>query len=96
VTVECLPSGVVVAGREVKITVETERVIAIEGGPRSQAVCPHCGKQVWMVSAEDAAVLAGVSVRTVHRWTRTAEIHMVETSDGLLLSCCTARPETER
>jgi len=40
-----------------------------------------------MLRPEEAALTAGVSVRTVSRWVEAKTIHFNETTDGLLLIC---------
>jgi len=40
-----------------------------------------------MVSADEAAVIARVSPRTIYRWIEAGEIHFEESSEGLMLIC---------
>lgn len=42
---------------------------------------------VKMVTPEAAAVVAGVSTRTVYRWVEAGKIHFAETPAGLVLVC---------
>src|SRR4051812_21381254 len=41
---------------------------------------------VMLVTAEDAAVMAGVSVRTIRRWIQHGHLVAVESEDGKLVS----------
>lgn len=49
--------------------------------------CEPCGGQVRMVTADVAAILSGVSPRSIYRRVETGEVHYTETPDGLLLIC---------
>jgi excisionase family DNA binding protein len=40
-----------------------------------------------MVTVDDAATIAGVSARTIYRWTDAEKLHFTETSEGRLLIC---------
>lgn len=40
-----------------------------------------------MVKPEQAAVIAGVTVRVVNSWVESDLVHFLETSEGLLLVC---------
>jgi DNA-binding transcriptional MerR regulator len=40
-----------------------------------------------MLSIDDAAILAGVSSRTIFRWAEAGIVHSTETPEGLLLIC---------
>ena len=67
-------------------TIETHQVVIVrrpEGAADSW--CPSCLKQVQMVSLEEAALLAGVSLRDICRRVGDGDIHMVETTCGALV-----------
>jgi hypothetical protein len=51
------------------------------------AWCEGCSGQATMISAEQAAVLAGVRSRTLHRWAHARAIHFTESPEGRLLIC---------
>jgi len=40
-----------------------------------------------MATAEQAALLAGVSTRQLYRWVEASKLHFTETPEGLLLVC---------
>jgi excisionase family DNA binding protein len=40
-----------------------------------------------MVTAEEAAAVAGVTRRTIYRWVEAQSVHFAETPDGALLIC---------
>lgn len=40
-----------------------------------------------MLSADEAAVITGVSPRIIYRWIEAGEIHFIETSDSSILIC---------
>ena len=75
-------------GKRIEITVETDEVWVIRRpGRLVRAWCPTCGRQVGMVTPDEAAVVAGVSWRTMARWVEAEKVHFTETPDGLLLVC---------
>jgi len=52
--------------------------------------CTACDRNVQFVSAETAARVARVSVRTIYRRIEEGLLHFTETHDGLLLVCSTS------
>jgi len=75
--------------KRTEITVEIEEVIRAFGNSSrtSSAWCPSCGREVTMVTPQQAAAIVKVSVRTINRWVEAGAVHFVETPDGLLLLC---------
>jgi hypothetical protein len=74
--------------RRVEITVERDEVLVIRNPGRRRLVhCPVCAETVRMITAEEAAILAGVSTRTISCWLESGRIHHTETAEGLLLVC---------
>ena len=74
--------------RRIEITVETDQVLLISKPGRSApAWCGECNRRVRMATAEQAALLAGVSVRQIYRWVEAGKLHFTETPEGLLLVC---------
>ena len=71
-----------------EITIETERVLIIKQRKGSVLTwCPLCARQVPMVKVDEAAVLCGVSARTIYRWVESERVHFAETPQGGLLIC---------
>jgi excisionase family DNA binding protein len=74
--------------RRIEITIEAERsVIFRKKRNNAQARCAHCAAQVRMLTPEEAALVAGVSQRTINRWVEAGKLHFTETPEGLLLIC---------
>ena len=74
--------------RRAEIVIEAERTIIYT--TRHQALiqwCPLCKAEVEMVTAFEAAKLAGVSSYTIYRWAEGYEIHSGVTPQGVLLVC---------
>jgi hypothetical protein len=81
--------------RRTEITVETDRVLVIRRRSRAaQAWCAGCARQVQMLTPDEAAVVAAVSVRTINRRVEAEKVHFAETPDGLLLICLNSLPES--
>ena len=49
--------------------------------------CEGCGREVRMVSPEQAALITGVSSRTIYRWLENDSLHFLEMASGLSLIC---------
>jgi hypothetical protein len=74
--------------RKTNVTVETHQLIIVRGGARlTKEWCTPCGRQAGMVTAGEAAVMGGVSLRTICRRVDLGELHFKETADGLLFIC---------
>ena len=74
--------------KRTEISIETHRVLVISRLRKSApAWCFSCRAQVNMVMPDEAAVLAGVSSRTIYRWIEAEKLHFTETPDGLLRIC---------
>jgi len=74
--------------RRIAVTVE-KREISISGNPagREQAHCEHCGREVSMLPAALAAVLARVPERSVYQWVEAGKVHFLERPNGAILIC---------
>lgn len=74
--------------RTTKITVETERLFVINSGGREvEGFCDACGEQVRMIRSEWAALLAGLSLRSICYRIETGKLHFTESPQGLLYIC---------
>ncbi len=70
------------------ITVETDRVVLINGLPPSPLMwCAACAAEVRMVTVDQAAALAHISSRMIYRLVEDARIHFTETPEGRLFIC---------
>ena len=74
--------------RRIEITVETQRVTLVNRrSVAATAWCERCGARSLLVSAEEAARLAGVTAREIFRRVETDALHFAETPEGELLVC---------
>lgn len=74
--------------RTTVITIEMHRLTVVR--PRRPSVlawCERCGRQVRMVTPEQAAALAGTRPRAIYRRVESGDLHFVETGAGALLIC---------
>lgn len=70
-------------------TIEMHQIVTIRRlTGATLAWCPVCVKEVEVVSLEEAALLAGVSLRDICRRVGADHLHFVDTSDGGLI--CTS------
>ena len=73
--------------RRIEITIERQRVTFIRRKGSASGWCASCGQQVWMVTPEEAALLAGLAARTIYRRVEGGSVHFTESADGSLLIC---------
>ena len=74
--------------RRTTVTVELSEVLVIrKPGGSVLAWCPGCVAETVMLRPEAAAVLTGLSTRTIYRGVEAGRVHFAETSEGSLLVC---------
>jgi hypothetical protein len=75
--------------RRIEITVERRRLIVQSGRSVSgtAAWCAACGGRVRMLSPDEAALVAGITLRTIFRRVEGGQVHFTETAEGQLLIC---------
>jgi len=73
--------------KRTKITIEMTRVVEIGRPQRVVAWCADCGVRAEWVTVDEAALLAGVSSRTIFRRAEAERLHSTETTEGLLFIC---------
>lgn len=59
---------------------------------RLRPVCPLCDEAPPLVTPDEAALIAGVSLRHVFRWVETALVHFSETPAGQIYVCANSLP----
>jgi excisionase family DNA binding protein len=81
--------------RTTEIEMEIQELSLVRGSKPVTAWCPGCARESVMSSPEEAARLAGVSVRAIYRWVEAGAIHFTETREGVTLICVASstRPE---
>jgi hypothetical protein len=85
-----------------KIKIETRvemREVWIIAKPRRSAtvLCAVCASpQAVMLAPQEAAAIAGVTLRTLFRWVEAGEVHFLEQADGALWVCVNSLPATSR
>ena len=80
--------------RKTEITVETYEVLVIKRGAGiSRSWCTHCGKQVALISLDDACA-AGLSAETIRRREETGRIHLIEMANGSPFICLNSLIQT--
>ena len=74
--------------RRNRITIETRQLLAVRiGGGFIHGWCTSCGEQVRMVSAEQAALLAGLRLGAICELSDAGVLHSTVRPDGLLFIC---------
>lgn len=70
-----------------KITIERERLLVIRRRKEAEVWCEGCKAPRKMVEAREAAVILGISARTIFRRVEAGQLHFTETPDGAVLIC---------
>jgi hypothetical protein len=77
-----------VGHRRTEVTVEREVVsVRLEPGSIYSSHCPHCLREVLMISAEAASVMTGATRRQIYRWLEENRFHFEESSAGEAFIC---------
>jgi hypothetical protein len=83
--------------RKVQLTIETHQLLVISRTKGStQGWCSECAGDVPWIKPEEAAVLAGVSPRTIYRRVEAGLVHFVESPEGWLLICLSSLLDESR
>jgi hypothetical protein len=69
-----------------ELTTRIEQLVPIKDGERA-AWCASCNAEIQMITAFEAARLAGVSSYTIFDWAETGKVHHFTTPKGVLLIC---------
>ena len=80
--------------RRIEITVERQRVTFLRRKGAAHGWCGACGREVCMVTPDEAALLAGLTARTIYRRVEGGSVHFDEAADGTLLICCNSLHES--
>lgn len=80
--------------RRTEITIETERVVVLEGGGRDDETrwCEMCGAKSHLISPDAAAALLGVTAQAILRWAEAGGLHFAEAVDTAPLLCLNSLP----
>jgi hypothetical protein len=74
--------------RRTEITVETERLLVVSRrGGAFEGWCEGCGRATRLLTAEEAARAAGLSLRALCRLVEAGQLHFTETEGGSLFIC---------
>jgi excisionase family DNA binding protein len=73
--------------RRMEVITETDRIIIIKQHGGMLAWCSGCGREINMITPEQAAGLRGVTPRTIYRWVEAGKLHFIEPPDGSLFVC---------
>jgi hypothetical protein len=70
------------------ITVQTSQLLIVrQRGKSIREWCEACGKEISMVTLEQAVTITRRSSRELHSLIEAGQIHFAETAEGLVLIC---------
>lgn len=70
-----------------EVSLEIQEEVAVKAHRISIAECRDCGVEVQMIPANQAAMIAKVTVREIYRRVSAEELHFTEDRLGLLYIC---------
>lgn len=74
--------------KKTEIAIEIDELIRVVSHRQAaRAWCSACGSEALMATPQQAAAIAGCSVRAVNRSVEANRVHFLETPEGLLLVC---------
>lgn len=83
--------------KRTEITVETERIVVLEGiGQRAGGAtlwCEKCRAESRLIAPDAAAALLGVNPQAILRWAEAAGLHFAAGADGPPLLCLGSLPQ---
>jgi excisionase family DNA binding protein len=69
-----------------EVTIEKDEVVVVRRMARGvRGLCPSCRTEVLLLTADEAATLAGTSLRTIYRWVEAGKLHYVESGSHILV-----------
>ena len=78
--------------KRTEITVETRLLVLRRARHHARLFCAICPAPTPLIAPDEAAVLAGVSTRTIYRWVEAEQLHYAEMPEGRLLVCPNSLP----
>jgi hypothetical protein len=85
-----------VKDKRTEITTESVEVLLIRSrGTLSRKWCEGCGKQVALISLDDAC-MSGLSIEALERQVEVGRIHLIEKAGGSSLICLNSLIQSER
>lgn len=82
--------------RKTEISLEIEEAVALRTRGVLFALCPGCRKQMRMVAANDAAMIARLSARDIYQLVERGQLHFIEDRHGLLYVCSDSLDQQRR
>jgi SRSO17 transposase len=73
--------------RRREVLIEIEREIVISSHQHHAQWCPGCGKQVQMLTANEAAQMMNASAAMIHNEIESGRLHHAVTAERLVLVC---------
>ena len=74
--------------RRTEVTIETDELWVIRrSGTVGLAWCPECGKEVDMITTDEAIALTRLDARDIYRRVESGLIHYAKTPGGVALIC---------
>jgi hypothetical protein len=73
--------------QKTEIKLEIEESLAIRSQRILMAYCRRCRRQMRMIAANEAAMIAGLSAREIYRFVEDGQLHFIEDHNGLLFVC---------
>jgi len=70
-----------------KITIETESLLILQGRASQRAWCPLCAAEAEMIALESVGVVSNLDSAALEAWLNSGELHRIQSLDGSALIC---------
>jgi len=74
-------------GKQIKITIETDSLLVLQGKDSLRRWCPQCAAEGEMIPVEGVGVISNLASAEVEAWLESEAIHRAPASGGGSLIC---------
>jgi hypothetical protein len=73
--------------KQMKITIESDSLLIVQGRNSRRAWCPLCATEGEMIALENVGVISNLEGPALEEWLNSGELHRLQADDGSLLIC---------
>jgi hypothetical protein len=84
---EIISRKAAIMAKQTRISIETDSLLILRGRTSNRAWCPQCAEEVEMLALENAGIISNLDPRALEEWLNSGELHRVQTTGGLTLTC---------
>ena len=73
--------------KRMKITIETDSLLIVQGRNSRRAWCPLCAAEGEMIALVSAEAISDLERTVIEEWLQSEELHRLQATDGSTLIC---------